>query len=95
MLADLHDLRRVRTRPNFLLATPALLLELVDSIDGDQNLNCRDGVQHVGIMAWGSTEASIIALTGEYKVDGLFSWQGIWMTQDVQGSQSPVDTIQT
>jgi hypothetical protein len=77
--------RRQRTRPDFLLAASAPLLEFIDSIDGDQDLNCRDGIEHVGIVAWSSTEASIATLTGENEVDGLFSWQGIWVAQDMQG----------
>lgn len=87
-------IRTRRTRTNFLLATPASLVELIVGIDGDQDLNCRDGVQHMGIVAWGSAEASMVALAGEYKFDGLFSWQGIWLAQEVQGGQTPIDAIQ-
>lgn len=66
-------MRDSRTRSNFLLAASAPLLEFIDSINGYEDLNGRDGVQHVGIMTWGSTEAPIVILARENEIDGLIS----------------------
>lgn len=66
-------MRDSRTRSNFLLATSAPLVKFINSINSYEDLNGRDGVQHMGIMTWGSTEASIVILARENKVDGLIS----------------------
>jgi hypothetical protein len=51
------------TRPDFLLAASASFLEFIHSINGDENLDSRDGIEHVGVMAWCCAEAAIVALT--------------------------------
>jgi hypothetical protein len=66
-------MRVQRTRPDFLLATSASLLEFIDSIDSYEDLNCRDRVQHMSIVTRGSTKASIVILARKDEVDGLIS----------------------
>lgn len=45
-------------------------------------------------MAWGSSEASIVALAGKNKVNGFLARQDIGMAKDMERSQSPVYTIE-
>lgn len=47
------------------------------------------------IMAGSGTKASIIILTREDELESLVSGQRVGMTQEVKGSQSPVDPIQS
>lgn len=45
-------------------------------------------------MARRRTEASIIMLAGEHKINGFLSWQRIWSTQQMKCVQAPVDAIE-
>jgi hypothetical protein len=45
------------------------------------------------IVAWSSSETTVYILAGQDKLDGLVTRQGIWMTEEVQCRQAPIDTI--
>jgi hypothetical protein len=49
----------------------------------------------MSIMAWGSSEASIVPLAGKNKVDGFLARQGIGMAEEMKRCQSPVYAIET
>ena len=56
--------------PAFGMAT----LELVQGVHGRQYLDGACGIEHVSIVAWGSSKPSTIMLAREDKFNGLLSW---------------------
>lgn len=69
-------------------------LKLVHRTNHDKNLDRRYSVEHVCIMTRGSSKSPIVLLTRKHKVNGFLPGQCIRMTQEVQGSQTPIDPIE-
>lgn len=45
-------------------------------------------------MTWGGSKSAIVLLTGQHKVNSFLPWQSIRVTQQMQGSQTPVNPIE-
>lgn len=75
-----------------LTALGHLRLELVESVEDDDDLYRTQCVKEMRVVSRPRTEATIIVQTREYKVEQLRSWEGIGRSQQMSGCQTPVDT---
>ncbi len=83
-----------RTFANLLTPVLDALLKLVECIKGCENLHSTDRVKHVGIMSRSSAEATVLVQTRAHKVQDAVAREGIWMSQQVQCSQPPVEAVE-
>lgn len=82
-----------RTLAHLGLALPPRL-ELVEGVDHGEDLHGADGVEHVGVVAWGGAKAAAVVLAREHKVYGAVSREGVRAAQQVQGDEAPVEAVE-
>lgn len=70
-------------------------VELGKSVESSEYLDGTNGIQHVGIVARGSTEAAVRVQARHDKVQNVAARQGVGMAEQMQRRQPPVEAIQT
>lgn len=78
-----------------MLAPKPAFVQFVHSIEHDEDLNGRNRVEHVRIMAGGSTEATIVPQTREDKINRFLTRQSFGVVEEMQSCQAPVDAIES
>ena len=83
------------TVSHFLLSTLTPQIKLVQGVDCGEYLHSAHGVEHMWVVTGSSTEAAIVMLAGEDKIDCLLAGECLGTTEQMQCRETPIDAIQT
>ena len=88
-------MKSTKWSPTFAYHILALstLVKLIDSIDSHQDLNSTNSVEHMGIMAGSSTEATRLLLAGQDEINSLVSRKSIGSSHEMKSGQTPIQAI--